>query len=70
MAPWLPRELGQLEFTLRLRQHYGVRVRIGDGWLRVRLPPSDAPPLTIAYGNDQVELAGGETYEARLPTAG
>ena len=69
LNPRLPNELTELDFTLRHRRHWGVRVRIADETLRVSLPASSAPPLTIAYGDDQVELAGGETYHARLPGA-
>jgi beta-phosphoglucomutase family hydrolase len=68
--PRLPKELTELEFTLRHRRHWGVRVRIADGTLRVSVPASSAQPLTIAYRDDQVELAGGESFEARIPGAG
>ena len=67
LNPRLPEELAKLEFTFRHRRHWGIRVRISDGRLRVSVPPSDAPPVTIACRHDLVELAGGESHETRLP---
>jgi trehalose/maltose hydrolase-like predicted phosphorylase len=66
LNPRLPNELTELEFTLRHRRHWGIRVRIGEGRLHVSVPPSNAPPLTIAYADRQIELAGGQSYETEL----
>jgi alpha,alpha-trehalase len=70
LNPRLPKQLTELEFTLRHRRHWGVRVEIRDGRLRVSVPPSDAPPIAIAYREEQVELAGGESFETALRKAG
>jgi alpha,alpha-trehalase len=65
--PRLPDELRGLEQRIRFRRHWGVEMAISDGTLRVRLPPSDAPPIRIGYQGEVVELAAGETFEAPLP---
>jgi alpha,alpha-trehalase len=70
LNPRLPEELGELTFTLRHRRHWGVRVEVRDGRLSVSLPPSDAPPITIAYRDHLFELAGGEAFETTLRKAG
>ncbi len=70
LNPRLPEELGELTFTLRHRRHWGVRVEVRDGRLSVSMPPSDAPPITIAYRDHLCELAGGETFETTLREAG
>ena len=70
LNPRLPEELGELTFTLRHRRHWGVRVEVRDGRLSVSLPPSDAPPITIAYRDRLFELAGGEAFETTLRKAG
>jgi alpha,alpha-trehalase len=64
--PRLPREMSGLEFGLRFRRHWGIRVRIGDGRLRVSVPPSNAPPITIGFRDQLFELGAGETFEAPL----
>jgi alpha,alpha-trehalase len=62
--PSLPDEISGLEFSLRWRRHWGVQVRVGEGRLRVSVPPSDAEPMTIAHAGRMVELRAGETFEA------
>jgi alpha,alpha-trehalase len=64
--PRLPREMRGLEFSLRFRRHWGIRVRISDGHLHVSVPPSNAPPITIGFRDELVELGAGETFEAPL----
>ncbi len=64
--PSLPDEISGLEFSLRWRRHWGVRIRIGGGRLRVSVPPSDAEPITIAHAGRMVELRAGEKYDAPL----
>ena len=64
--PSLPDEISGLEFSLRWRRHWGVQVRIGEGRLRVTVPPSDAEPMTIALAGRMVQLRAGETFEEAL----
>jgi trehalose/maltose hydrolase-like predicted phosphorylase len=64
--PSLPEEIQGLEFSIRWRRHWGIQIRIGDGRLRVSVPPSDAEPMTIAHAGRIVELRAGDTFEAAL----
>jgi alpha,alpha-trehalase len=64
--PTLPDEIRGLEFSFRWRRHWNVQFRIGDGRLRLSVPPSDAEPMTIAHAGRMIELRAGETYEAPL----
>ncbi|HSD81934.1 MAG TPA: glycosyl hydrolase family 65 protein, partial [Solirubrobacteraceae bacterium] len=68
--PSLPDEIAGLEFSLRWRRHWGITVSIGDGRLRVTVPPSDAPPIRMSHAGRLFELRGGETFEAPLRRPG
>jgi hypothetical protein len=57
-----------MDLLERYRRHWGSRVRIGEGLLRVSVPPSKAPPLTIAYADEQIEFAGGAELRNRAAT--
>jgi len=70
LDPALPPELGSLEFTFRHRPHWGVRVRIGDGKLRVTAPPSGAEPIAIEFRGRLHELTGGGEVELDLESEG
>lgn len=65
--PSLPDEIDGLEFSLRWRRHWDVKVRIGGGRLRVIVPPSDvAEPMIIAHAGQTARLQAGETFEVPL----
>jgi len=64
LNPRVPDEITRLEFSLRYRRHWGIRVQIGDGVLRVSVPRSDAPPIRLGYRDQLIELGPGETFEA------
>jgi HAD superfamily hydrolase (TIGR01509 family) len=66
LDPALPPEVGELGVTFRHRQHWGVRVRIRDGKLRVTVPPSRAEPIKIDFRGRLLELAAGGEIELDL----
>ncbi|MHB1567691.1 MAG: glycosyl hydrolase family 65 protein, partial [Solirubrobacteraceae bacterium] len=67
LNPSLPREAGRLCFSIRYRSHWGIRIEIGDGRLRVTVPASSAPPITIAYEGTRTTLRPGEVFDRPLP---
>jgi alpha,alpha-trehalase len=67
LNPSLPRELRCLTVSIRYRHHWGINVRIADGRVRLQVPPSEAPPITVGYEGELTEVGPGETFEAPLP---
>jgi trehalose/maltose hydrolase-like predicted phosphorylase len=66
LDPRLPRELPQLELTMRYRGHAGVAVRCTQDELAVRLPASTAEPITVALDDRTEVLDPGERWCVRL----
>ncbi len=67
LNPSLPREARRLRFSIRYRSHWGIRVQIADGRLRVTVPPSGAPPITISYRGERTVVRPGESFDRPLP---
>ncbi|MFE9118587.1 glycoside hydrolase family 65 protein [Streptomyces sp. NPDC007172] len=60
-------ELSQYGFTIRYQGHWGVRLQMGPGQLRVRVPASDRAPIDIELPDRTVSVAPGENRELALP---
>ncbi len=67
LNPCLPREAPALSFTIRYRRHWGIVIRVADGRIRVTVPPSAAPPITIGFEGSLTEVGPGRTWDAPLP---
>ncbi len=67
LNPCLPSQAPALTLTIRYRRHWGISVRIADGRIRVTLPPSDAPPISVGYQGKLTVIGPGETFDAPLP---
>ena len=67
LNPCLPREAPALSFTIRYRRHWGIVIRIADGRIRVTVPPSAAPPITIGFEGSLTEVGPGRTFDVPLP---
>jgi trehalose/maltose hydrolase-like predicted phosphorylase len=61
--PQLPR----FEVCLRHRGHWGIRLRLGDGRLRVSVPESGRDPVRLALGDRTVTVPPGTAYDLDLP---
>jgi alpha,alpha-trehalase len=66
LNPALPAGLGELEFNLRYRRHWGIQVRITRERISVTAPPSDESPINLGLDGEVVELAAGQTVERAL----
>ncbi|WP_320668633.1 glycoside hydrolase family 65 protein [Patulibacter defluvii] len=64
--PRLPAELRELEFSVRYRGHWDVRIAIGNGRLRISVPPSDRSPIAIVHDGVRRTLGPGETLDLPL----
>ena len=64
--PRLPDQLDHLSFAIRYRRHWGITIEIADGRLRLRVPPSDAPPITVGFRGELTTVAAGESFERDL----
>ena len=67
LNPCLPAEFSCLEFSIRYRGHWGVSVRIADDRVRLRVPPSDAPAITVGFEGQLTQVAPGEVFDEPLP---
>ncbi|MEL3944368.1 MULTISPECIES: glycoside hydrolase family 65 protein [Streptomyces] len=54
-------ELSEYGFAIRYRGHWGVRLRLSAGRLRITVPESDREPIDIALADRTVPVAPGET---------
>ncbi|MBK3624385.1 glycoside hydrolase family 65 protein [Streptomyces sp. MBT49] len=62
-------ELSSYGFSLRYQGHWGVRLRLERGGLRVTVPPSDRSPIDIRLPDRAVRVQPGETRHLLLPPA-
>ena len=67
LNPRLPSQVRALTITIRYRRHWGISVRIADDRIRVTVPPSDAPPISLGYQGKLIEIGPGEAFDAPLP---
>jgi trehalose/maltose hydrolase-like predicted phosphorylase len=64
-------ELSEYDFTLRYRGHWGVRLRMTPGSLRIAVPGSGSEPIGVELaGGAPVPVEPGEVCELRLPDEG
>ncbi|MFD4628367.1 glycoside hydrolase family 65 protein [Streptomyces sp. NPDC058284] len=54
-------ELSEYSFAIRYRGHWGVRLRLGAGQLRVTVPKSDRDPIDIALPHRTVSVEPGDS---------
>lgn len=54
-------ELSEYGFAIRYRGHWGVRLRLSAGKLRITVPESDREPIDIALADRTVPVVPGET---------
>ncbi|QKV90595.1 glycoside hydrolase family 65 protein [Streptomyces sp. NA02950] len=60
--------MSEYGFSLRYRGHWGVRVRLRSGQLRIGVPDSEESPLRVVLADRAVTIAPGETCTLVLPT--
>ncbi|MGH4032086.1 glycoside hydrolase family 65 protein [Actinomycetota bacterium Odt1-20B] len=60
-------ELSEYGFTLRYRGHWGIRLQMRPGRLRVDVPASDRSPITLELPGHTVRVEPGESCELTLP---
>ncbi|GAA3973957.1 glycoside hydrolase family 65 protein [Thermobifida alba] len=59
LDPELPVGLDRLSFVLRHRGHRGLRLRCHGRRVRITVPPSTAPPVTVEVGGRTVRVPAG-----------
>ncbi|MFI2368076.1 glycoside hydrolase family 65 protein [Streptomyces sp. NPDC018833] len=59
--------LSEYGFSLRYRGHWGVRVRLQSGQLRIGVPDSEESPIRVVLADRAVTVAPGETCTLLLP---
>lgn len=62
-------ELSEFGFSVRYRGHWGVRLRMSAGALRISVPVSAESPIHTVLAGRSVLVAPGETCVLELPTA-
>lgn len=65
LNPRLPDTIAELRFRLRYRNHWGIEVRCSDDQVRISLPRSRQPPITVAVDGERRVLGPGERWETR-----
>ncbi|NEE05392.1 hypothetical protein G3M58_02965 [Streptomyces sp. SID7499] len=55
-----------LEFSLRYRGHWGIRLRLTSGQVEITVPPSGLPPIEIALPDRTTGMRPGETCRLLL----
>jgi trehalose/maltose hydrolase-like predicted phosphorylase len=65
LDPALPEPLQGVEFSLHYRQSWNIDVAIGDGDLRVTVPPSDSGPIAIECCGSREQVDPGESFRGR-----
>jgi trehalose/maltose hydrolase-like predicted phosphorylase len=66
LNPNLPEELDGLDLDLRYRGHWGIKVHVTRGRLRVALRPAVAAPIRVGVDGRVAEIAPGEAREFPL----
>jgi trehalose/maltose hydrolase-like predicted phosphorylase len=66
--PRLPDEVPSLQFSIRFRTHWILRVRIDDQALTVDCEASVADPVSVAVKQESVELTAGDRHSFDLTT--
>ncbi|MFI9489248.1 glycoside hydrolase family 65 protein [Promicromonospora sp. NPDC052451] len=67
LAPRLPDELAELSFRLRYRGHRGIEVRCTHDSVRISVPPSRQPAITVALHGQERTLGPGQAWLWRAP---
>ena len=67
LNPQLPDELGGLEFDIRYRGHWGVRITVDHRRLEVSLRRAAAAAVRVGYRDSIVEIQPGGTWSTELP---
>ncbi|MER5968228.1 glycosyl hydrolase family 65 protein [Streptomyces sp. NPDC002055] len=60
-------ELSHYGLSVRYRNHWGVTLRLSPGELRIGVPPSAEPPITVVLADTTFLVAPGETRRLTLP---
>jgi trehalose/maltose hydrolase-like predicted phosphorylase len=66
LNPRLPDELPLLEFDVRYRGHWGVRIRVEHRRLEVSLRRSAAAPVRVGHRDSVVQIEAGGTWSTAL----
>jgi trehalose/maltose hydrolase-like predicted phosphorylase len=66
LNPRLPDELAHLEFDVRYRGHWGVRIRVEHRRLEVSLRRSAAAPVRVGHRDRIVRIQPGGTWSTAL----
>lgn len=61
-------ELSEYGFSIRYQGHWGVRLRLRSGTLRITVPDSDRDPISVAFADRTVSVAPGESCALTLPS--
>ncbi|MGW5680138.1 glycosyl hydrolase family 65 protein, partial [Streptomyces sp. NPDC003860] len=56
-------------FSIRYRGHWGIRLEVRSGRLRITVPASDAAPISVELPDRTVSVHPGETCTLALPDA-
>ncbi|MCF2528925.1 glycoside hydrolase family 65 protein [Yinghuangia soli] len=67
LDPALPAGIGPLEFHLRYRGHWGVRVHISHRAASVSLRPGQQAPIRVRIGSGEGTVEAGSTWRVALP---
>ncbi|MFJ4989799.1 glycosyl hydrolase family 65 protein [Streptomyces sp. NPDC088732] len=60
-------QLSRFRFALRHRGHWGLKVRVGARYLRVRVPASEVSPLLTHVDGATFEIGPGTSRRMKLP---
>ncbi|MFJ6565212.1 glycoside hydrolase family 65 protein [Streptomyces sp. NPDC091412] len=60
-------ELSSYGVSMRYREHWGVRLRLEHGRIRIAVPESDGPPIDVRLADRAVSVQPGETCALVLP---
>jgi trehalose/maltose hydrolase-like predicted phosphorylase len=66
LDPRIPEELSRVDLRLRYRRHWGLKVEITRGRVRVSARPADIYPIRIGIWGEVVELHAGASFERAL----
>ncbi len=66
VAPRLPSAIGELRLGLRYRGHWGIDLTCRQDLIRVALRPGTTSPIRIRYGDEDVEIHPGTSWESPL----
>ncbi|MDI2124789.1 glycoside hydrolase family 65 protein [Yinghuangia seranimata] len=67
LDPVLPEGLGPLEFDIRYREHWGVRVHVSHRGTSVSLRPGQSTPVRVRIGDVERTVEAGTTW--RVPSS-